>query len=185
MDKLDYISKMKLILCDRTKFQPANHNNNLQQLQKLQQFLVRLKKRKAIDDEVYQHIRLIFASTPTLFGLPKIHKNDTPLRLILSSVGSYNHKCAKWLSEILTPLHHHSTTVKDTFDFLHRFHNNSIDNKIMGSFDVRSLFTNIPVDFTINFILEIIFTNGVKDFNGLSKLQLKKLLHWTTKGTIF
>ena len=33
-------------------------------------------------------------------------------------------------------------------------------------------------------ILENIFTNGVKDFNGLSKLQLKKLLLWTTKGTI-
>ena len=114
-------------------------------------FLARLKKRKAIDDEVYQRIRPIFASTPTLYGLPKIHKNDTPLRLILSSVGSYNHKRAKWLSEILTPLRHHSTTVKDTFDFLHRFHNNSINNKIMGSFDVRSLFTNIPVDFTINF----------------------------------
>ena len=55
----------------------------------------------------------------------------------------------------------------------------------MGSFDVKSLFINITVDFTINLILENIFINGVKDFNGLSKLQLKKLLHWTTKGTVF
>ena len=98
---------------------------------------------------------------------------------------SYNHECAKWLSEILTPLRHHSTTVKDTFDFLHRLDSISIDDKIMGSFDVRSLFTNIPVNFTINLILENIFTNDVKDFNELSKLQLKKLLHWTTKGTVF
>ena len=153
LDKLDYISKMKLSFCDRTTFQSANHNNNLQQLQKFQQFLARLKKRKAIDDEVYQRIRPISASTPTLYGLPKIHKNDTPLRPILSSVGSYNHECAKWLSEILTPLRHHSTTVKDIFDFLHRLHNISIDNKIMDSFDVISLFTDIPVDFTINLIL--------------------------------
>ena len=55
----------------------------------------------------------------------------------------------------------------------------------MDSFDVTSLFINIPIDFTINLILENIFTNGVKDFNKLSKLQLKKLLHWTTKGTVF
>ena len=81
---------------------------------------------------------------------------------------------------LATPL-----TVKDTFEFLHRLHNISIDNKIMGSFDVKSLFTNITVDFTINLILENIFINGVKDFKGLSKLQLNKLLHWTTKGTVF
>ena len=80
MDKLDYISK--IILCDRTKFQLANYNSNLQQLQKFQQFLARLKKRKAIDNEVYQHILPISASTPALYGLPNIHKNDTPLRPI-------------------------------------------------------------------------------------------------------
>ena len=124
-----------------------------------------------------------------LYGYMAYQKStkDTPLRPILSSVGSYNHECAKWLPEILTPLRHNSTTVKDTFEFLHRLQNILIDNKIMGSFDVGSLFTNIPVDFTINLInlLENIFSNGVKDFNGLSELQLKKLLHWTTKGTVF
>ena len=59
------------------------------------------------------------------------------------------------------------------------------DNKIIVSFDDRSLFTNIPADFAINLILENIFTNGVKDFNRISKLHLKKLLHWTTEGTVF
>ena len=88
---------MKLIFCDRIKFHPVNHNNNFQQLQKFQQFLARLKKRKAIDDEVYQRIRPTFASTPTLYGLSKIHENDTPLLPILSSVGSYNHEYAKWM----------------------------------------------------------------------------------------
>ena len=57
----------------------------------------------------------------------------------------------------LTPLRHHSTTVKDSFEFLYRLQNISIDNKIMGSFEVRSLFTNIPVYFKINLILQIIF----------------------------
>ena len=67
MDKLDYISKMKLIVCDRTKFQPVDRNINLQQLQNSQQFLASLKKCKAIDDEVYQRIRPISVSTPTLY----------------------------------------------------------------------------------------------------------------------
>jgi len=37
----------------------------------------------------------------------------------------------------------------------------------MASLDVKSLFTNLPVDFTIDLILNNIFRNGMKDFNGL------------------
>jgi len=55
----------------------------------------------------------------------------------------------------------------------------------MASLNVKSLFTNVPVDFTIDLILNNIFRNGVKDFNGLKKQQLKKLLIWTCKGTVF
>ena len=73
----------------------------------------------------------------------------------------------------------------DTLKFLHRFKNISIDKKVKRSFDVRGLFTNILVDFPFNCILENIFTNGIKDFYRLSKLQLKKLPHWTTKRTVF
>jgi len=58
----------------------------------------------------------------------------------------------------------------------------------MEILDVKSLFTNVTVDFTIDtidLILNNIFRYGVKDFNGLKKQQLKKLLFWTCKGTIF
>jgi len=45
----------------------------------------------------------------------------------------------------------------------------------MASFDVKSLFTNIPVTFTIHAIYG---KNGDKDseFNGLSKTKMLKLL---------
>ena len=55
----------------------------------------------------------------------------------------------------------------------------------MASLDVKSLFTNVPLDFTIELILNNVFSQGTKDFNGLNKNQLKKLLSWTCKGTIF
>ena len=108
-----------------------------------------------------------------------------PLRPILSSTGSYNHECATWLSEILTPLRHHPSSLKDTFDFLDKIKNLTPGNKLMASLDVKSLFTNVPVNFTIDLILNNIFNNGVKDFNGLNRQQMKKLLTWTCKGTVF
>ena len=42
----------------------------------------------------------------------------------------------------------------------------------MASFDVKSLFMNIPVQFTIDIILDQIYAPGVEFFNGLNKQQL-------------
>ena len=55
----------------------------------------------------------------------------------------------------------------------------------MARLDVKSLFTSVPVNFTIDLILNNIFKNGVKHFNGLNRQQMKKLLTWTCKETVF
>ena len=41
---------------------------------------------------------------PKFYGLPKIHKPDTPLRPIVSSCGSVTYGVAKELAKILKPL---------------------------------------------------------------------------------
>jgi len=51
---------------------------------------------------------------------------------------------------------------------------------IMTSFDVTSLFTNVPVDFTINLILDSVFFRS-DEFNGLNRRRMKKLLEWVVK----
>ena len=185
MNKTDYVHKMKQILNDQSKFKQVSDNNCLKQLSRFQNFLARLKRVGAIDLMTYKRIRPVSTSVPTLYGLPKIHKENNPLRPILSSTGSYQHECAAWLSEILSPLREHHTAVKDTFDFLDKIKDINIRDKTMSSLDVKSLFTNIPVNFTINLILEAIFVNDVKKFYGLNKQQLKKLLKWTCSGTVF
>ena len=44
---------------------------------------------------------------------------------------------------------------------------------VMASLDVKSLFTNVPLHFTIELISNDIFSQGTKHFNGLNKNQLK------------
>jgi len=51
----------------------------------------------------------------------------------------------------------------------------------MVSFDVKSLFTNIPIDFVIE--IDIYGDSSDKKFYGLTKQQLKNLLVWSTKQT--
>ena len=89
------------------------------------------------------------------------------MRPISSPIGSYNHECAAWFSEILTPLRHHQAIVKDSFEFLQRISNLSSSDKIMASSDEKSLFTNVPVNFTINLVLKSVFSINVTEFHGL------------------
>ena len=63
--------------------------------------------------------------------------------------------------------------------------NLNASDKIMASLDVKNLFTNVSVNFTIDLVLKSVFSNNTTEFHGLTKFQLKKLLHWTCKGTVF
>ena len=107
------------------------------------------------------------------------------MRPILSSSGSFNHECARWLSQSLANLRQHPTNISDTFTFLSKISNHSFANQTMVSFDVKSLFINIPLSFTLNLILESIYVDNTTEWNGLNKSRLLKLLSWSTKNTTF
>ena len=121
-----------------------------------------------------------------MYGLPKIHKENAPIRPIISAIGTYNYKLAKYMVEILTPLTNNTHTIKDTFDFVNKVTN--IDHNIdryMVSFDVVSLFTNIPTVETIEIILDEAFKEKVEYFNNLNREELKKLLIICTQKSHF
>ena len=111
MDSAEHVTKMKVKLNDQSKFKPVYKDNNLDNLVKFQRFLSRLKSKGVISPEEHHRIRPTAAATPTLYGLPKLHQENVPMRPILSTIGSCNHECVVWLSEILTPLRHHQATV--------------------------------------------------------------------------
>ena len=52
--------------------------------------------------------------------------------------------------------------VSDTFSFVHEllFSNFNFDNLTMASFDIKSLFNNIPLDETIEIITNHLFNNA-------------------------
>ena len=91
-----------------------------------------------------------------LYGLPKVHKQGAPIRPIISAVQTYNYKLAKYLDEILKPIVDNEMMLTDTYDFVNKASNlNVTTDKRMVSFDVESLFTNIPTKETIEIILNL------------------------------
>ena len=183
MNKTDYVQKMNAILSDSKRFRLVKSNKNVRNLEKFQNCLNRLKRGKHLDEDIYERFRPFAAVTPTLYGLPKTHKEACLCRPVLAS----NYKCASWLNEILNPLRQNQLNMKGTFEFVKRIQESSSkQNSIMVSFDVKSLFTNISVDFVIELILNKIFDSNLsKTFHGLTKRQLRTLLVWTTKRTTF
>ena len=74
---------------------------------------------------------------------------------------------------------------QDTFELLRIIADHELDrNRIMCSCDVKSLFTNIPVDFTVNLILDKVFADKENKLHGLNRTELRKMLNWTCKNTV-
>jgi len=121
-----------------------------------------------------------------MYGLPKIHKEGAPVRPIISGIGTYNYKLAKYLDRILKPLTTNSNyIIKDTFDFVNRVSKIQTNvNQRVVSFDVESLFTNIPTEEKINIILNRAFKDS-DEFHGMKRSTLQKLLTICTQESHF
>ena len=95
---------------------------------------------------------------PKFYGLPKIHKPDTPLRPIVSSCGSVTYGVAKEHAKILKPLigkspHH----INSTQDFVKQVkHITLLPGECLSSYGVSALFTSVPVDPALNIIRDLL-----------------------------
>ena len=124
-----------------------------------------------------------------LYGNPKMHKvkcsgEIPPLRPIVSSIGAYNYKLAKFLDNLLSPYVNCDFACADTFTFVNEIQNAGINNdNFIVSYDVVSLFTNIPLKETLEIAVDTILKNkiGLK----ITKEQLLKLFTFATSGTHF
>lgn len=123
-----------------------------------------------------------------MYGLPKLHKlSDTnkipPFRPIVSSIGTYNYNLAKFLCSLLTPCLPIQHCTQDSFTFIKELKKVSKSSNFMISFDVESLFTNIPLDETLDLAVEYIFQHN--PHLVIPKSELKRLFEFATKQTHF
>ena len=98
-----------------------------------------------------------------MYGLPKTHKEGTPLYPIPSMTGSSHHELGKWLVGLLQPVlkRFSSHCISDSFTFAKTMQNLDIDlNVFMCSFNVSSLFTYVPLDETIKFRSDALYDDS-------------------------
>ncbi|XP_068247978.1 uncharacterized protein [Palaemon carinicauda] len=123
----------------------------------------------------YQSLYSSGSSFSVLYGLPKVHKTNVPLRPILAAYNSPTNHLAKILVPLLCHLTNNQFTLQTSAKFIPEILEHD-SNSIMVTLDVVSLFTKVSLHETIEIILGKLYPTENDIFNGFDSNSFRKLL---------
>jgi len=104
MDRDVYDQKIRTLLEDDT-YTKLRRDPTKRIETDLQKTLKELSDNGELDPLLYKHqLRPVDCRPPYLYGMPKVHKKDIPLRPIVSTIGSPTYALAKHLAKVIAPL---------------------------------------------------------------------------------
>ena len=189
LDKVQYTQKAYDLLNDTLVYKKLT-SDPLKNSQSY--FNKKLKSILVGNSELLKQFNSYMPRLAYFYGLPKIHKPDIPLRPIISNINCITYKLAKWISKILSPLvgNIFPSHVKNSIDFVDKIRGCNLDNRNMMSFDIVSLFTNVPIQTLLPWLREhivsISFSLPIRldSFFDLIRLCLS-CTHFTFNGEFF
>ena len=120
-----------------------------------------LRDNEFIDNELYYYVKPTDLPAPRFYGQPQIHKPEFPIRPIVSYSGSPLYNLNKYKTNILKGyVNDENNNAKNSTTFSNYMGNVPIeDDGIMVSFDVTSLYRNIPIIDTLSIIKDYVNNN--------------------------
>ena len=171
VNQTDYLDKMENLLNDTRIFEKNNLKNDgilnlaINQEKRVDNILKKLVASKSISEETRRSLKPVGTRPGIMYGLCKVHKdiidNCPPFRPIFSAINTPTYKLAKFFVPILKSLTSNEYTVNDSFPFAEKTVEQD-SQYFMGSLDVDSLFTNIPLEETIDICTNTLFENTEK-----------------------
>ena len=192
VDRSTYVSSMENLISDPSRFSLITEPIQKYCMRiedKINRFLSKLLKSSSISQATYNSLHVTGSGPGILYGLPKIHKPNFsmnfPYRPILAAYNLASYKISKYLVPILASLTSNQYTVLNSTEFARQI--SAIDNAdqyYMVSLDIQSLFTNIPLQETIEIAINALFLNATQVM-GLPKDLFKTLLELASMNTFF
>ena len=154
----------------------------------LQRFLRKLKQKSFFKENEYDRLYPSRSAPVCIYGTPNMHKfsssDSVPkLRPIVSSLGTFNYNLLRFLCDLYSPLIPNDYSSKNyfakitlTFSFVSQIKNANFSKKFLVSYDVTSLFTNIPLQETIDRAINFIFNHNSN--LKITKKENSFLLHY-------
>lgn len=175
----DYIEKSHTLLNDQTTYTICNSNplknSQTQYNKKLTEILTQKK-------DLQKTFKAYLPALSQFYAIPKTHKPNIPLRPIISNTNSTTYKLSKWLADNLKFLIGNISTshIINSETFTLKIKNINTSNFNPVSFDVISLFTNVPVPFTLQLLENYINEHNIQlilPFNTIKQLIQLTLDH--------
>ena len=189
MDKGKYTEKCMKILNTKQFFKlQKDPTKNIEM--KIQKAVRKIKNK--LSPKEYLNIYPTGSSPGKFYGTAKKHKltptgtiDDLPIHPVMSNRGTASYQLAKYLAKLLSPLSKSEYTVDNNVEFINNIKSEKVPTgHSFISFDVKSLFTNVPLDYTINIILRRIYDDNELYIN-IRKKEMKELLLLCTKNAHF
>ena len=142
------------------------------------------KIKKKLSPKEYLNIYPTESSPGNFYGTAK-KVLILPIRPIIPNLATASYQLAKYLAKLFSPLNKSEYTVDNNADFI----NNAKSKKVPTghsfiSFNMKSLFANVPLDYTINIILSRIYDDN-ELYTNISKKEMKEILLLCTKAAHF
>ena len=159
-----------------SKFEKLNEEPTLKRETSLQRFSRKLKQKYFFNENEYDKLYPSGSAPARVYGTPKIHKfssSDSFPKLcpIVSSIGTFNYNLACFFCDLCSPLVPNDYSCKYTFSFAFQIKNAKSFQKFHVSYDIASLFTNTPLQETIDMVLNFIFNHNPN--LNITKKELK------------
>ena len=157
LDRPKYINKGETFL-NSPEFDKLDSDPTKAFQRQVQETLLSMKNK--FNKKLYKKLYRSSSRPGLYFGLAKVHKlkdstdvDQLPLRPVISNIGTATYELSKYLAELLKPLTKSEYSIDSTKDFVDRIKTKCINQEfVVISFDMVSLFTSVPLDFTIELI---------------------------------
>ena len=158
LNTIDYEDKMKTMLSDAVTYTEIPCINLIEAKTQIDKIIGQLFNFDYISKKQNKFLTRCTPKIPILYGLPKIHKKNWPLRPIVSQINSPAYQLNKYLDYLLTTAEKCiPNLLQDTTKFLQIIHTLQplSDNCILFTIDVTSLYTVLPHELVINYVEEM------------------------------
>ncbi|XP_076054504.1 uncharacterized protein LOC143033200 [Oratosquilla oratoria] len=180
LPKFEYLQKMDMILEDASKFERISRDPTIKLISKC----------NGIIDAVNAKAGGIHLSRISgdhgpgyAYGNVKTQKSNHPLRPIISQIPTPTYNLAKILNSLLSPYTPSIWLLKSPKEFIDLLHSKE-PTGLIASLDTKSLFTNGPIDETIDFILDDVYRSHHQHLD-IPENRLCLLLEACTKESPF
>lgn len=146
MSKLDYDAKMRVLLDENSTYTILDDDPTKRIEGRCNRLILKWKRLELISEEEATKLTRYNSICSRIYGKPKIHKANAPLRPIVSMIDSPTYNLSKMFATILKNVTGKSNrSVKNAYELKQAVANLKVPkNYILVSLDVVSLFTKIP-----------------------------------------